>query len=340
MASFIRKLLAVSLPFAAMVGVSVTIDPANLFHEGPEPTIAAMLLAGRPVAGLVDYDDRLVQKHYIAGLASRKDVVILGSSRTMQVRATAFPGRSFMNHSLTGGVLEDYIAVARDYAARDLTPRHVVVGLDPWLLSAYANRPSEPRMATAARVREAVSPSYFQAALRSFKAYGGRPAPREPFPDEAGGTTLGDGSRVYPRTIRERTTAQVWAEALRSASVVDDRLRDFRELDETLVHRLEILVRLLRAGGADVEFLLVPYHRAMLERYHASDDYRLVFTAEQRFRDLAASLQVRVRGAYDPASCGCDESEFLDAGHPRETCMTKILHGLLRDASRDRVGFR
>ena len=185
----------------------------------------------------------------------------------MQVRASGFPGRSFLNHSLTGGILGDYVAIAREYEARDLMPHRVIVGLDPWVLSSYTDRPIESSMSTAAKVREAVSPSYFQAALRSFKAYGGRPVPREPFPDESGGTTLADGSRVYPRTIRERTTAEVHAEAVAAAAALDDRLRDFRELDESLVTQLETLVGLLRAGGAEVEFLLVPYHRIMLERY-------------------------------------------------------------------------
>jgi hypothetical protein len=136
---------------------------------------------------------------------------------------------------------------------------------------------------------------------------------------------LADGSRVYPRAVRDRTTAQVLAEALRAAAAFDERLRDFRELDQDLARRLETLVGLLRASGTEVEFLLVPYHRVMFERYHASDDYRIVFAAERRFHDLAASLNVPVRGAYDPAACGCDESEFLDAGHPRETCVARIL---------------
>jgi hypothetical protein len=325
MVSLISKLLAISIPLAAMVGVSVTIDPANLFHEGPEREIAAMLLDGRPVAGLVDYDDRLVQRHYIAGLSARKDVVVLGSSRAMQIRAASFPGRSFFNHSVTGGVLDDYFVVAREYAARGLMPHLVIVGLDPWLLSSYANRPSESRTSPAAKLREAVSPSYFQAALRSFKAYGQRPAPREPSPDEAGGTTMADGSRVYPKRIRERTTAAVHAEAVRTAAGFDDRLRDFHVLDESLVGRLETFVDFLRARGTGVQFVLVPYHRVMLERYRASADYRMVFAAEQRFRDLAARLRVGIRGAYDPAACGCDDSEFMDAGHPRETCVMKIL---------------
>lgn len=135
----------------------------------------------------------------------------------------------------------------------------------------------------------ALSPSYFQAALRSFKAYGGRPYPREPLPDEQGGTTLPDGSRVYPRRIRERDAAQVRAEAIRGAAEPDERLRDFRELDEGLVRRLEELIGVPRAQGTDVEFLLAPYHPILLQRYHAAEDYRMVFAAEQRFRDLAAS---------------------------------------------------
>jgi hypothetical protein len=327
MASFVLKMLLMTVPFGAMVAFSVTIDPVNLFHRGPEPTIASMLLAGRPVAGLVDYEERVVQQHYISGLAKPKDVIVLGSSRAMQIRAAVFPGRSFFNHSLSGGLLGDYAAVVRQYHARRFMPHHVVLGLDPWLLSAHANRPVESGLPLTARLREAASPSYFQAALRSFKAYGGRPWPRAPLPDEPGGTTLADGSRVYPKTIRDRKTEQVRAAAVRTAGASDERLLNFDELDERLVSRLEMLVRDLRAGGATVEFLLAPYHPVTLEKYRTAYEYRMVFPAERRFRQLAVSLNVPIRGDYDAAACGCDDSELLDGGHPRDTCVAKILSG-------------
>jgi hypothetical protein len=200
-------------------------------------------------------------------------------------------------------------------------------------LSAHANGPVESSLPLTARLREATSPSYFQAALRSFKAYGGKPWPRAPLPDEPGGTTLADGSRIYPKTIRDRDAGQVRAEAVRTASASDARLLNFHGLDEPLVRRLEMLVRDIRAGGATVEFLLAPYHPVTLEQYRTSYEYRMVFPAERRFRQLAVSLDVPIRGDYDPAACGCDDSEMLDGGHPRDTCVAKILSGTIPDQS-------
>jgi hypothetical protein len=325
MGPLIRKVIAASVPFVAMVAVTVAVDPANLFHAGPEETIAAMLVAGKPIAGLIDYDDRLVQKHYISTLGAPKDVVVLGSSRSMQLRAAEFPGRTFFNHSVTGAVLDDFAAIVQEYERRPAMPRHVVLVLDPWLLSARATRPFRPAAPIATKVREAISPSYFQAALRSLKAYGRRPWPREPWPDEPGGMTLADGSRVYPRSIHERDAAHVRADAVRTAAAIDERLQDYRELDRTRVQTLEAIVTALRARGATVEFLLVPYHPITIARYRSSPEHRMVFAAEARYRELAARWRVAIRGDYDPSACGCDESEFLDAGHARESCVAKVL---------------
>jgi hypothetical protein len=32
-----------------------------------------------------------------------------------------------------------------------------------------------------------------------------------------------------------------------------------------------------------------------------------------------------VLGAYDPIACGCDESDFINAAHPKDSCLGRIL---------------
>ena len=43
---FLLKLAAASVPFVVMAGVNMYVDPAGIVHRGPEPLMAAMILAG------------------------------------------------------------------------------------------------------------------------------------------------------------------------------------------------------------------------------------------------------------------------------------------------------
>jgi hypothetical protein len=50
----------------------------------------------------------------------------------------------------------------------------------------------------------------------------------------------------------------------------------------------------------------------------------MVFAAERRFREMAEALRLPIRGSYDPSDAGCEDADFLDGGHARESCPAKI----------------
>lgn len=107
MKRLLRK-LAFFLPlFLVMVGANYRLDPAHLFHGHEYAAIARMLLEGQNVANLLDFDERLLQRHYLEGMTEPLEVVVLGSSRTQQIRADFFPGRRFLNSSVNHGSLRD-----------------------------------------------------------------------------------------------------------------------------------------------------------------------------------------------------------------------------------------
>jgi hypothetical protein len=177
-----------------MVAVNVIGDPANLFRsEDYEVEIARIMLSGRNVANLTDYNERRVQACFAERLVERRDVLVLGSSRSMQVSSDTFPSRTFYNAGLSGATLEDHVGLLELYVEGDKAPGVLVWGLDPWLLNrangqtrwmdlagpckralVRLGRPVPPDVENAAagaaaweKYAQLLSPSYFQLSLKS-----------------------------------------------------------------------------------------------------------------------------------------------------------------------------
>ena len=73
---------------------------------------------------------------YIELLQKPKDVIVLGSSRSMQIGKQLFDGFDFFNNAVSGGSLEDHLAIYAMYRQHDLLPGTVILGLDPWIFNA------------------------------------------------------------------------------------------------------------------------------------------------------------------------------------------------------------
>ena len=130
---YIVSLVAVC---TVLAGVNYIGDPAHLFaRESYEEKLANILVRGRHIANVSNYDSRLLQKHYIDSVKQTNEVVVLGSSRSMELRSHLFPGRTFFNHSVNGSSIEDYLSIFNLYRKRGRTPSQVIIGVDPWIFN-------------------------------------------------------------------------------------------------------------------------------------------------------------------------------------------------------------
>src|SRR5262249_40243982 len=96
--------------------------------------IARMLLAGQNVTNIYNSHEAAYLRYYVAGLTDRKDVLVLGSSRSKLIRSSFYPGRTFFNNSMSGAGLTDYLAIYALYQRRGFSPAQLVMELSPWLL--------------------------------------------------------------------------------------------------------------------------------------------------------------------------------------------------------------
>lgn len=337
-----------------MAAASYCLDPAQLFGARAatyERGVADLLLAGRDVANAGDCDERLLQKYCAWGLIGQRDVIVVGSSRTMQVRSWMFPGRTFFNNSLSRASVGDLIAIYEVYVQRNMEPSTLVLGVDPWMLNAEfkqqrwgaldseyedgaerlgvsVKRPNAYRWLRSYRVYlELLSPSYFQASLRSTGAgQGYYPVGRRDVDGLEHCVRLSDGSLVYDRAKRSKTADEVRREAI-EGFIPDkwDVMAGFRRLDPTLCSMLDALVAFVARRGTKVVLVLTPFHPAAYQKLMGSASRDAVLAAQDYCVSLAHQSGATIVGSYDPADLRCTDEDFLDRTHPNDACMARIV---------------
>jgi len=340
--------LVVATSLSAVAGVNYYVDPANLFGDRTyEAGVAALLAQGKGVANVTDYDERLVQKFFAERLTARRDVLVLGSSRAMNLVPEYFGSTSFFNASVSGASLEDLSAILQIYRERGLLPRRLVLGVDPWMFNRnsgqtrwksleaeYARAVSRGRGddsavfdgVGASRAAQLISYAYFRASLQAPDR-----RDRNFFATDAAELDVNirraDGTITYRRELAHRGIDEARAWVLKQASQTPVySLGQFRELDAEDRRQFASLLERLRREGVEVSLFLAPYHPAMYEVLSRADGpYAMVAQAERYVRDVARARNLPLFGSYDPAATGCSAAEFYDEMHPKPSCLDRIV---------------
>lgn len=359
MKRYVAKLLCLSPIVILIVTVNYTMDPAHQFDadHAYEKGIARLLLDGAHVANIGHCNDRLVQKYFIQGLTKPRDVVIVGSSRSLQVQQEYFGGASAFNSSVSKATLEDYLAIYEMYHLRGLPPRVLILGLDPWILNdnntvslwrSLGQEIRSARLRMGLEVEDGVvtgslasacdkcvhllSLSYFQASVGELRRVVTRrdgSAWQEYYATDAIEADtyikLADGSIRYPRAYETRSAAEVDQDAYAYANpLAAEYYGGFTTLSPEKMRTLEAFVDLLQKDGVRVVFFLPPYHPLAYERIMTARCSQTIASAHQYFLALAARKRLLVLGSYDPRDCCCDGADFLDGHHPRMSCLRKF----------------
>jgi hypothetical protein len=348
--------LAGLLPIIALVvGVNVAVDPVHVLGKHRyEAGIARMLLAGHNVTNISNPHEAAYLRYYVAGLTDRKDVLVLGSSRSKLIRASFFPGRTFFNNSISGAGLVDYLAIYALYQQRGRIPAQLVMELSPWLVHGqYASiwedfnkhkAELEARVLPLAQPARAVgdwrrpfpkaygellSPGYFQTSLftglRQLRM--AKRAPSSYFEYRLGDLPLGetlltDGSTVYAEPARsqayvEKVRADALAYAQNPAGIP-------AEIDVPQLAVLEAFMRQLQQEGIEILFYLPPYHPDTYRRLVSSERYQIVVDVQRTWVQLAQRHHIAIVGSYNPADVAMTDSDFFDGSHLTAAGMTRL----------------
>jgi hypothetical protein len=346
-----RLFIIVAALLAGVALFNLLVDGVGVFRFNKGLKYAATnLLQGRMVAGpLGIYDERELQKLVVQQYPSRRDIIAIGSSRTLQLRKRFLKGpMDFFNHSVAGVCMEDYMAILGLYRSSGLLPKTVILAIDPWIfnrenglpagwkiLDRYYREMSEEIDATGPRSKSLINTGkmvesvskvmqlvnleytlqnwgYFRKGKRLYVTdrIDIDDFVREP-----------DGSLHFPGGTRSVKEAE--KQDGPGYAMPEQFIKNFDSLYGT--EMFEGLVRYLTVRDVKVIFLLPPLHPTAYQSCIDNPKCQVLLKVEPYLRNLALRFHARVIGSLDPRKYGFTSQDFSDTIHGREIVMKTLL---------------
>lgn len=349
MRAFNAKALLFALPLLLLMAtVNYTGDAANIFSNWYEKKISTEILAGHHVTNISNYNERLLQKELIMNGKPCPDILVIGSSRVMQINSSYVADSSFFNAGLSGASIEDLYAIMELFEGKNCRPGKVIIGLDPWTLndnneqnrwkylskeyqSMYEKIFRKPVMNTQNQneslrlmiYAQLFSPSYFQKSIETILYKNKQPYWTDQKVNDMF-TKLSDGSVTYGieyRTVSKDIIAQRNNDYL-TGSIPN--IENFKLLSPVKKNMLEQLVKYLLSKNITIVFFLSPYHPAIFNKINNTPKYKPVIESENYFIELAMKYKIELLGSFNPEKLKLDGNYFYDGLHCTEVGVEKI----------------
>lgn len=378
MSLFIKKVLYFLPLLFIFLFINIFIDPFGVFHtlEDDDRWIVEQLAQGKNVIYGITPDERLIQKGYIEKMSKMRnnfDIVVIGSSRSMQINSDMFQGKKFFNSSVTGASLQDMIAITEVYKEFEVDINTLVIGVDPWIFNDQngleRGRLLEPyyyhflesenlfdlnlfekiikqfdstsfdKQEIKKKFQALFSLKYFQHALfvKEFTYESQVHHVAESIYQEKP-VKVYDGSVTNSRDLREKSNDAILAEVnnyiVRGSAYSLD---SFQKIDGNLEMQFKVWVEDLTDSGVVVILFLPPYHPVMYDFLINSPTYRIVQDVEHRIREISEMLNIMVVGSYNPEYISFLEPDFYDFMHPRREAVERLFLG---DSVRRLIGYQ
>ena len=128
---------------------------------------------------------------------------------------------------------------------------------------------------------------------------------------------LRDGKRVYANNNTEEKI---------KAEVIEYSMNKYQFLDEYYEIYKSFIEHLTEVHNKEVVLVLTPYH---LPSYKITIKKKPFYLdLEAKFKKLSKETNIKIIGSYEASSIPCDENEFYDYMHPKNTCMKKIINSI------------
>lgn len=343
MKKFIYKTTIFSaLTFLFLVSVNYWGDSAKIFHPGYEKKIANIIFKNQNATNISNYDERILQKELINKLHSTPDVLILGSSRTMLINSTFFEEKKVINNSVSGASIEDLIAIYQIYNEKDILPKKIILGIDPWLLNdnngqkrwkslekEYASFSNERKEINKSildnKVKQLFSLSYFQASFKNLpNVIKGKSEPiasTEKYNQTT--TKLVDASLSYGKQYREVSNEEVNNKAKKYISGNIYSIEKFNSVSPEILQEFEKLCLSILENNIELSFFLAPYHPIVYEK--VVQDYSVVLDAENQIVKFAEEKGIEYFGSFSPQKADVNNIDFYDGMHCKEQTVREIM---------------
>ena len=284
-----------------LAGVAVTnyvVDPGGIYSNQFVDKIIEGISKGLNVTNAPkNINDRYYKKKLCELYKGKTfDYLILGHSRVQTISNEMFDGTSFLNLWVTGGKLEDFVALYEVSKENNIKYKHVILF---------------------SRLENLFSFSYFQTALKPQKKI--ENLKFVPTTDNDDFTYRIDGSRSYDKSYRELSQAKIDRLAKTKMHVM---FNDFTKLSEVRMQIFDSLVQAIKKDGIEVMFFCCPYHPLFYKRVEKmkpmNDGIRYI-------EDYAKKNHILMIGHFNQSEDGFRNKDFYDQVHPHREYVEKLL---------------
>lgn len=335
--------------------VNFNVDPSKIYPEKFKVLNDKKLNVNEVVDKLVKnkngvilqeglFNDRDLAKSFTKNI-NKVDCIIFGASHVRPInlegkeKVFSTTCKSILNFGISGGVLEDYIALSKNINLKNKKRKKIFISIHPWTLNLnkdnrwYRNiddynfiikkitNSNEEKMKknlyNNLRIKNLFNFNYFVQSLKNIKeknnslSFINNLNKKQKLP-----ILLYDGSIIKPD--RKFLNPKSFIEK----GFADYKIEKNSHIDENAVFILTQYIKYFEKNF-DIIFLLSPYHPEVWK-----NDYLIVVEAmmvvEKRAKEIAKENKINVIGSFDPRKLGCNESEFFDLLHPKKSCLSKI----------------
>ncbi len=354
----ILKKLLFFLPILLMlVIVNFAVDPSNSFRTSDfERQLADWINNGYNIEGIYDFDERIFQEFCIEKFKERKEVIVLGSSRGIQINQEMFFGKTFFNNCVSGASLEDLMAVYNIYDRCNLNPDIIILSIDPWMFNKnndqtrwmsisdeYWQLKNKMGFKTALfkkilfnktvfkikKYSNVFSISHFQHSIHILLEYKGLEYKKNIIKTlNSNGETnfkISDGSINYGPHITKKTQDEIKKGVLYEIAKKNYfGLNNFKKLNPRLKNDFEKFIEYLESKNVKVVILLFPYHPIYYKSIENNPNLNLVPETEIYLKKFAEENSIDIYGSYNPNIYDLNDSDFYDEMHLKKENIPSI----------------
>lgn len=318
----------ISLLITGFIGFISTLPGKNLEE------LSAMTLLKSKYIYFQNMDERKFTKNRILFENKKVDVIVMGSSRLMQLDSNSF-SKSTLNLSVSGASVEDLVAFIPE-SVNKFSPSVVYIGADPWIF----NKNSEQNRWISVKDmyefwREKINDKNLDVAL--FQNSLNHSLYENPFSsfyhklnlkdeqvngkNESISKKSKDGLCIYDKIYSNQSQEEIRRNFLSNLSYS---MNNF-EFDNNAKDLYINLIKYLQDKKFEVILVLSPYHPELVKLMKFKKSK--VLEIENNFIEIARELNVKIIGSYDISKIGLNISnyDFYDGMHPKDSLMSLIV---------------
>jgi hypothetical protein len=352
MTRFIKKVIVFSSPIIILlIIVNGIIDPANIM-SGVEKKIAEYLTEGYNVTNITDMDERLLQKYVIENLTDPPEIIILGSSRIMQI-GRYYYGDNCLNNGVSGASIEDLMAIYQLYIEKDYDKsiRKIVIGIDPWIFNKnsgqyrwksigneynnFKNKNTSTKKYLFFKYSRLISPSYFQASIRNIPKFLLKEKgelsimPTYEWVNDTLTREI-DGTVIYDIKTRSLTESEISEKINSYINAEIYSLENYTELSADIIQDFSFFIDKIRENNIEINFFLIPYPEKVYNYLISRQKYNIIHSVENFVKLFAKKNNIIIYGSYDPNLCDIITTDFFDGMHLNEKGIEKYMNNIVK----------